>query len=194
MREDSASLTTAQLEAAIRDLRARVASLEHDSAARPSRHPRVGPDLGLIEALGALTEPAVGPDAPAGTVTYAGVAQLGTDTLAWQMTHAVPDLLMLDDTALARRLAALGSPVRLRIVRELAGGPLQVQELQERLDGPTAGQLYHHLRELLATGLVHQPRRSVYELPAGAVIPLLTLVACVGDLGTGVQDRTEEGQ
>ena len=33
-----------------------------------------------------------------------------------------------------------------------------------------------------AAGLVTQPRRSVYEVPARAVIPLFTLIACAHDL------------
>ena len=101
------------------------------------------------------------------------------------MNHRVADLLALDEGVLARQLAAIASPVRLRIVRELAARPLQTHELQARLDEPSAGQLYHHLRELLAAGLVTQPRRSVYELPARAVIPLFTLIACTYDLATG---------
>lgn len=178
--------------AALRDLQARVASLEGDAAPRGSRPSRPVLELGLIEALGDLTEASADPDAPAGTVTYAGVAQFGADRLAWQMTHAVPDLLGLDDGLLARQLAAIASPVRLRILRELAGGPLQTHELQARLDEPSAGQLYHHLRELLATGLVNQPRRSVYQVPDRVVIPLLALIACAGDLVTGTTDDTNE--
>jgi DNA-binding transcriptional ArsR family regulator len=138
----------------------------------------------LIDALGEVTEPSAGPGAPAGTIAYAGVAQLGADRLAWQMTHSVPELLVLDEDRVARQLAAIASPVRLRILRELATGPLQTHELQERLGAPSAGQLYHHLRELLATGLVNQPRRSVYEVPDRAAIPLLALIACASDLAT----------
>ena len=163
------------VDAAIRDLQARVAALEQGPAPRP----RQRPDLGLVDAL---REAAAG---STGIVTYAGVSELGGDALAWQMAHPVEDLLALDEGLLARQLAAIASPVRIRILRELAAGPLQTQDLQARLDEPSAGQLYHHLRELLATGLVTQPRRSVYELPARAVIPLLTLLACAKDLTAG---------
>ena len=155
------------------------------SSSGPSREP--GGDAGraptsALDALGELSEPPADDEAPAGTLTYAGVAQLGDERLAWQMIHSLADLLELDEGVLARQLAAIASPLRLRIVRELAAGPLQTHELQARLDEPSAGQLYHHLRELLATGLVTQPRRSVYEVPARAVIPLFTLIACAHDL------------
>ena len=122
-------------------------------------------------------------------MTYAGVAQFGHDQLAWQAVHAVPDLVALDESRVARQLSAIASPVRLRILRELAGGPLTTHELQTRLDEPSAGQLYHHLRELLATGLLVQPKRSVYEVPDRAVIPLLALVACAIDLMTAATDE-----
>jgi DNA-binding transcriptional ArsR family regulator len=193
MAEDDRPITSAELGEAIRDLQTRVAALEQEQepAKRPRRARAAGLDLWLIDALTELTDLPAEPDAHSGTVAYAGVAQLGGEGLAWQMVHPVPKLLALDEGNLARQLAALASPVRLRILRELAGGPLQTHELQARLDEPTAGQLYHHLRELLATGLVTQPRRSVYELPPRAVIPLLTLIACAHDLATGEPDGRE---
>lgn len=191
--EQSKPLSRARLEEAIRDLQARVGVLERQRASRPPpERGTTGTELGLIDALAGLTDPAAEPGSPAGTVSYAGGARLGDDGLAWQMIHSVPDLLALDERRLARQLAAIASPLRLRILRELAAGPLQTHDLQARLDEPSAGQLYHHLRELLATGLVTQPRRSVYEVPGRAVIPLLTLMACANDLATGVPDQTEE--
>jgi DNA-binding transcriptional ArsR family regulator len=185
MAENDRRVTSAELAEAIRDLQTRVAALEQEPTQRRRRGRRPGLDLRLVDLLTELTEPPADPDAASGTVAYGGVAQLGGDGLAWQMVHPVPKLLALDEGNLARQLTALASPMRLRILRELAAGPLQTHELQARLDEPTAGQLYHHLRELLATGLVTQPRRSVYELPPHAVIPLLTLLACAHDLATG---------
>lgn len=188
----SKALTRAQLEEAVRDLQARVEALEQEPTARTRRRRRPGPELGLIDALTELTEPPADEGTPTGSVAYAGVAQFGGGGLAWQMLYSVPDLLALDENRLARQLAAIASPVRLRILRELAAGPLQTHELQARLDEPSAGQLYHHLRELLATGLVAQPRRSVYEVPDRAAIPLLALIACANDLATGAPDDTKE--
>jgi DNA-binding transcriptional ArsR family regulator len=189
--EQRGPLTGAELQEALRELQTRVEALEQEAAPRPRRRGRPGPDLGLLETLAELTEPPADLGALAGTVTYAGVAHLGGGPLAWQMIHSLPDLLALDESTIARQLAALASPARLRILRELAAGPLQTQELQQRLDEPSTGQLYHHLRELLATGLLAQPRRSVYELPPRSVIPLLALIACAHDLATGAPHDTE---
>jgi DNA-binding transcriptional ArsR family regulator len=180
-----------EIRAAIRDLQARVTALERAPAPAARRRRGRAPDLSLLDTLGALAETHAGDASPAGTIAYAGVTRLGGESLAWQMAHGLGDLLELDEGALARRLSAIASPLRLRILRELAQGPLQAHELQARLGEPSAGQLYHHLRELLAAGIITQPRRSVYELPARAVIPLLTLVACAHDLAGGASH--EEG-
>jgi DNA-binding transcriptional ArsR family regulator len=153
-----------EVEQEISDLRARVAALE-------GGHPV------LDDRTDALED-------PAGSVSYSGEARFGDDRLAWRRVHRVGDLLALDEAVLARQLTALASPVRIRILRELSAGALQTAELQARLDEPSAGQLYHHLRELLAAGIVTQPRRSVYAVPDRAVIPLLTLLACAHDLAS----------
>jgi ArsR family transcriptional regulator len=60
----------------------------------------------------------------------------------------------------ARQLEALGNPTRLRLYRTLvrAGeGGLPVGHLQARLAIP-ASTLSHHLRQLVATGLITQER------------------------------------
>ncbi|MBN9022691.1 MAG: helix-turn-helix transcriptional regulator, partial [Rhizobiales bacterium] len=60
----------------------------------------------------------------------------------------------------ARQLEALGNPTRLRIYRSLvrAGGDgLPVGRLQERLAIP-GSTLSHHLRQLVAAGLITQER------------------------------------
>lgn len=71
----------------------------------------------------------------------------------------LPDVPL--DTA-ADRLEALGSPVRLRIVRELVRvgeNGLPVSGLQERV-GVAPSTLSHHLRKLVAVDLVVQERQG----------------------------------
>ena len=65
------------------------------------------------------------------------------------------------DTA-ARRLAELGNPTRLQIVRVLVragGGGLPIGELQAHLDVP-ASTLAFHLRGLVTAGLVTQQKEG----------------------------------
>jgi len=68
----------------------------------------------------------------------------------------------MDIEIAARRLAELGNPTRLQIVRLLvrAGGEgVAIGELQARLEVP-ASTLAFHLRGLVAAGLVKQERRG----------------------------------
>ena len=141
-------------------------------------HPAQAPgarsdDLSLLERLRTR---------PGGAIAYAGAAKLGDRDCLWIMEHAVPDVLELDPDTLARVLAALGHPARLALLRALAEAPRSSQQLQEALGVSSPGQLYHHLKELLATGLVRQVRRSHYEVADHQVVPLLTVLAAVSDL------------
>jgi DNA-binding transcriptional ArsR family regulator len=113
-----------------------------------------------------------GPD----TVRYGGAGQWGEDTLAWQRQHEWDEVRARVDDATARVFGALGNAVRLRIVAALLAGPATTAELTESLDQPSAGQLFHHLKELLVAGVIHQPVRATYAFIRQFVIPLLTLL------------------
>jgi DNA-binding transcriptional ArsR family regulator len=167
--------TVEELAAQIGELSGRVDALERASRGAPQAD--VTPDSlsGLREAR---------EREPGGVVFYAGVGPRGEGEVAWQLAHRWDDVLTADRARTARPLAALGHPARLDIVCELVAGPLGRQALQDRLDRATAGQLNHHLRELLAAGIVSQPRRGVYEVAVNAVVPLLTLLGCAGDLAS----------
>jgi hypothetical protein len=53
----------------------------------------------------------------------------------------------------------------------------------------STGQLYHHLKELLAVGLVTQPARSLYELRPRTVIAVCVALLIAADLSS----RTDYG-
>ncbi|MEW6059695.1 MAG: helix-turn-helix domain-containing protein [Actinomycetota bacterium] len=84
--------------------------------------------------------------------------------------------------AVARVLTALANGTRLRIVGELMHGPVSTGELAERLDQPSSGQLFHHLKELLAAGVIHQPVRGTYALRRQHAVPLLAVLSAASDL------------
>jgi DNA-binding HxlR family transcriptional regulator len=84
--------------------------------------------------------------------------------------------------AVTRVFAALASPARIVLLRSLVDGPRTSQQLRAVLDAPSVGQLYHHLRELLAAGLVVQPSRSIYEIPPGKVIAVCVAVSAATHL------------
>jgi DNA-binding transcriptional ArsR family regulator len=167
-----------ELAAEVADLRKRVEALEEAPTSAPSSLPVAD----LVSGLRSMLAGDDGAEVPGGVVIYAGLGPRGNDEIAWQLGHAWDDVLGGDRTRAGRTLAVLSSPARLDIVAELLAGPVSRQDLQDRLEQSTAGQLNHHLRELLSAGLVDQPRRGVYEVPPHRVVPILTVLACANDL------------
>lgn len=132
-------------------------------------------------------------EAGEGTVTYSGSGPWGDSTVAWNVTRRWPDLTTSPFEGPARVLATLAHPNRLRIVAELVGGETTTAELVARLGFATTGQLFHHLKELLAVGIVHQPRRGAYALRAQHVVALLAVISTATDLTTSTEGPPTEG-
>lgn len=117
-----------------------------------------------------------------GRVVYSGLGPWAGHAVAWQMERTWDEVVDHEPEAIARTFAALSSPMRVRIVGALLDGPAATAALAERIDAVTSGQLFHHLRDLLAAGLVHQPQRGVYAVRAQHVLPLLAAMSAVMDL------------
>lgn len=111
-------------------------------------------------------------------LVYAGLAQLEYGPVAWQMGHDPKALLETDWIDLVPRIAALGHPVRLRILQLVLRRTATTAAELSRTEGlGTTGQIYHHLRQLIAAGWLHSGARGVHEVPVERVIPLLTILA-----------------
>lgn len=67
-------------------------------------------------------------------------------------------------TEAATLLAAIGHPVRLRLIVRLAEEPVSVTKLVEELGLKTTGAAYHHLNVLITNGIVVQPQRGTFAL------------------------------
>jgi ArsR family transcriptional regulator, arsenate/arsenite/antimonite-responsive transcriptional repressor len=120
-----------------------------------------------------------------GAVLYAGAVTVGEREYLWEVERPVPGLLALEPEVITPILAALASPQRLLLLRTLLAGPKSSHELQRALGVASAGQLYHHLKELLAVGIVDQRDRSAYQIAARHVVPVLAIMAAAFDLGAG---------
>ncbi len=77
--------------------------------------------------------------------------------------QSLGELLGEDAGGIAALAAAAGHPVRVRLLKLLAEGDKSSHDLAAAVD-LNGGPLYHHLRELTATGLIAQPERSRYRL------------------------------
>ncbi|HWS31888.1 MAG TPA: winged helix-turn-helix domain-containing protein [Actinoplanes sp.] len=110
-----------------------------------------------------------------GAVLITGHVTLPDERIAhWQETAHTGDLLDGDWTEHVTTLAALAHPARIRLLREVLRGARTAADLG-RLDGMgTSGQVYHHLRQLVAAGWLHTTGGGRYEVPAARVVPLLT--------------------
>lgn len=123
-----------------------------------------------------------GADNIAGAIQLAGSVNLDGRRAAWQTIHAAEALMDSDLDHAAKVLAALGHPLRLKIVQVLLKGTLRATELEEQLQIGSTGKLYHHLKELITAGVIVQPRRSQYTVPTGAMVPVLSALALVENL------------
>jgi DNA-binding transcriptional ArsR family regulator len=106
-------------------------------------------------------------------LSIAGRLRVGNRKFNFQHRASWAEVLEADPEVVATVFAALGSPFRLRLLRTLMDGPQTTQDLQTKLSVAAPGQLYHHLKELLAAGLIAQRRRGVYAIREEAVMPVL---------------------
>ncbi|MER5943984.1 MULTISPECIES: helix-turn-helix domain-containing protein [unclassified Streptomyces] len=161
------------------DLEQRVADLERRLAALESAQhtaPRLGE--GDFWALQGFKDQLTELGAADGGVLFTGAVRLPTgEQYEWQHGALTEGLLDGDWTEHAESFAALGHPVRLRLLREVIGGRRTAAELAELEEIGTTGQIYHHLRQLTAVGWLHTTGRGRYEVPPGRVVPLLVALA-----------------
>lgn len=112
-------------------------------------------------------------------VLFTGSVTLPTGAhYEWQETVEVSSMLEADPTQAVAALSALAHPVRLQLLHKVLHGRHTVSDLGEGLG--TSGQLYHHLRQLVAEGWLTTSGRGLYDVPAERVVPLLTLLATAG--------------
>ncbi|MFD4524084.1 ArsR/SmtB family transcription factor [Streptomyces sp. NPDC058470] len=159
------------------DLEQRVADLERRLDALESADPAVpvasGGDFWALEGLKEQLAQVAG-----GGVLFTGAVRLPTEErYEWQYQLLTGQLLDTDWSEAAEVFAALGHPLRLRLLREILGGRCTATELAGLDDVGTSGQIYHHLRQLTAAGWLRQAGRGRYEIPAGRVVPLLVALA-----------------
>ncbi|MFB9994748.1 ArsR/SmtB family transcription factor [Deinococcus oregonensis] len=98
-------------------------------------------------------------------------------TVAWQYGLPTRAFLNQEWDPAASVLAALGSPPRLRLLRAILKGQTRNAELAQLDEVGSTGQLYHHLRELVAAGWLKSTGRGIHCIPGERVVPLLIILA-----------------
>lgn len=183
-----------RLERRLADLGERLAALERVPAGAPTDPARPGMAAAppRFKSAGAEGPVSAGADDEP-EFAYSGRVRFGGQLLYIQQQGRLADVMNANPDRVAKVFAALASPARIILVRALLDGPRTSQELRQELDDPSVGQLYHHLKELLAAGLVVQPGRSVYALPRGSQISLcLQIIAAASMLPAGLATQPPE--
>ncbi len=113
----------------------------------------------------------------ASAILFSGAVALRTgEYFEWQHGTDAGALLDTDWTPLVDALSALAHPIRLVLLRAVLDGTRTANELSELEDLGTSGQVYHHLRQLVAAGWLHTGKRGHYEIPGARVVPLLVIL------------------
>jgi DNA-binding transcriptional ArsR family regulator len=174
--------TLDRLAARLDELARKIAALERPAARTPApAEAPAGDDLlQLLERRRASGKR--DPRGRRGAVIYGGSLELGGREYLWAIERPAAGLLALAPDAPAHVLATLAHPQRLRLLIALIEQPRTAAELQKVIGSRSPGPLYHHLRELLALGVVAQEERR-YTVPARHVVPLLAALALAIDLG-----------
>lgn len=155
-------------------LEAKVAELERARSSLQAKS--TSPDPDVFWALTGLKERS----GQSGMVLFTGSVSLpGGERADWQQAHPADELLADDWSQAAGAMAALGHPIRLLLLREILHGARTVAELGTHEQLGTTGQLYHHLRQLVAAGWLRATARGQYAVPAERVVPLLVALAAV---------------
>lgn len=162
------------------DLRVRVETLERQVAALADGRGAGGgvliadEDRDTFWALTELEHRAGG----YGGVLFTGSVKLPTgERYLWQQQRETTEVLEMDTIEVATALGALAHPVRLHLLRQIMAGVRTVAELEQDDALGTSGQIYHHLRQLVAAGWLHTTSRGHYAIPPGRVVPQLVITS-----------------
>lgn len=145
----------------------------------------MNPDGRLSEMMEELCHK-TGEKGVSGLVTYLGVYNSGGRQSNW-IRNAVPadELLDLIESGVAGKvLACIGNANRLAILLEILRGPRTVAKLVEKCGFGSTGQVYHHMKPLLAADVVveDEQQKGVYIIQPRKVQGIIMLLAGISDM------------
>lgn len=121
-----------------------------------------------------------------GLVTYLGVYSSGGRQSNW-IRPAVPtdELLSLIESGVAGKvLLCIGNANRLAILLEILRGPKTVAALVEKCGFGSTGQVYHHMKPLLAADIIAEDdhQKGVYVIRPHKIQGIIMLLAGISDM------------
>ncbi len=175
----------------------------------PSATGRPNPTVGHVEKMAQMhpderissivsdLEDACGTDGSTGRITYMGVFASGGRQSTWVKNSLNTDglLALIENRTAETVLACIGSNDRLNMLLAILRKPRTVAELVSDCGFSSTGQVYHHLKPLLAADLVVEDKahRGSYIIQPHRVQGIIMLLAGVADLvdGTYTQGQME---
>ncbi|MDR0293349.1 MAG: helix-turn-helix domain-containing protein [Oscillospiraceae bacterium] len=163
------------------------------SAGRIHKSRGMHPDPAIMSILDRL-ENACGSTGETGRITYLGVFSSGGRQSTWIKNEINTDeLLGLIETRTAEKvLTCIGNNDRLNLLLALLRQPMTVAALVEKCGYNSTGQVYHHLKPLIAADLVTEDKdaaKGTYSVVPHRVQGIIMLLAGVHDM-TDVQYST----
>lgn len=122
-----------------------------------------------------------------GCVTYIGTYESGGNQSTW-VQHSIdidPLLEQIENGVASKVLSCIGSNDRLRLLLALLKRPMTVQQMVAECGFNTTGQVYNHLRSLIAVDLIAEDEhaaRGTYAIVPHRVSGLIMLLVGVHDL------------
>ena len=122
-----------------------------------------------------------------GSVTYLGVFTSGGRQSNWIQNKVNTDglLALIENKSAATVLQCIGNNDRLTLLLALLRTPMTVAAMVDKCGFNTTGQVYHHLKPLIAADLVFeagQSERGVYAVKPHRVQGIIMLLAGISDL------------
>lgn len=143
------------------------------------------PDARLSALMEALCAKA-SEDGDTGAITYLGVYASGGRQSNWIRNEVRADdlLRLIENNGAQLCLACIGNNDRLRMLLSLLRAPRTVAQLVDQCGYSSTGQVYHHLKPLLALGVVGEDDggRGTYAVKPQRVQGIIMLLAGISDM------------
>ena len=144
------------------------------------------PDPAIMKILNRL-ENTCGEKGETGTITYLGVFASGGRQSTWIQNEINTDELLelIENRTAEKVLACIGNNDRLNILLALLRQPMTVAALVEKCGYNSTGQVYHHLKPLVAADLITEDKDSAkgtYIVKPHRVQGIIMLLAGIHDM------------
>jgi len=162
------------------------ANKSHKKVGHIEKMPNMHPDPNIMNILDRL-ENNCGSKGENGCITYIGVFSSGDRHLTWIRNEVNTEnlLVLIENRTAGKVLACIGSNDRLNILLSILKKPMTVAQLVEGCGYNSTGQVYHHLKPLVAADLVIEDKnegKGVYVIQPHRVQGIIMLLAGISDM------------